>query len=57
MKIYMYLCEYNIADYFIVITLAPTDVTCWDDLLYLVAMKCGWLEIIQGKKIGPHKLG
>ena len=38
---------------------APTDVTCWEklnDLLYLVARKCGWLDIIQGKLVGPHKL-
>ena len=45
--------------YCIVITTAPTDVTCWEklnDLLYLVARKCGWLDIIQGKLVSPHKL-
>jgi len=42
----------------LVINIAPTDVTCWEklnDLLYLVAKKCGWLDIIQGKLVGPHK--
>ena len=50
--------RYNIG-YCVVITAAPTDVTCWErlnDLLYMVARKCGWLDIIQGKLVGPHKL-
>ena len=40
-------------------TTAPTDVTCWErlnDLLYVVARKCGWLDILQGKLVGPYKL-
>ncbi|XP_065920523.1 integrator complex subunit 10-like [Dysidea avara] len=36
---------------------SPADVHCWEklnDLLYLVARKCGWLDIIQGKLVGPQ---
>ena len=48
---------YRILCYYVRVSTAPTDVTCWEklnDLLYLVARKCGWLDIIQGKLVGPH---